>query len=818
MSNNVRRGRDWRFWAARLLGAIIFLVGALIAAGGAWLALLGGSLYYLPAGIALLISGFLIAQRRSLGAWIYLALFVVTIFWSLWEAGLNGWALVPRLLGPGILLVLALALLPSFDGRDYRRWWLAPASGAALVAGIFLIAGFAGTSHGIRGGPLPPPMPARAPDQTVQGIPVGADWPAFGGTFHALRYSPLSQINRDNVATLEEAWSYHSEDLPEEPEGDAPPDEYAPETTPIKVGQSVYLCTPTNVIVALDAATGKEIWRHDPQVGKAWIATAICRGVAYYRAVGSDPNAPCFERIVEITQDARIVAVDARNGKPCADFGNGGEVSLLPGIGDLVPGFYGSTSSPTIVRDTIVTSMRVADNQQRDAPSGVVRGYDARTGALRWAWDMDQPALTGELPPGRTYSRGTPNVWTTLTADEQLGLVYLPMGNAANDYHGAGRSPASNLFSSALVALNASTGRPAWRFQTVHYDVWDYDLGSQGTLVDIPMAGGLVPALVLPSKTGDIFLLDRRTGRPLHRVAEGRAPIGGVEPQRLSRTQPISLFNSVRQPDLRERDMWGISPIDQLICRIQFRRAHYVGYLTPPTADRHWIQFPSYMGGMDWGGIAIDPVRGLIITNYTITANYNRLVPRAELDKKGIKPITEPGAKRDDYLSPMKGSRYGISVNMGWRVPFTKMLCTEPPYGGIRAVDLRTGRTVWDRPFGTANENGPFGIPSKLPFLIGTPNNGGAVVTAGGLTFIGATTDKKFRAIDTESGELLWETTLPAGGQAQPITYWQDGSQYVLIMAGGHDSMETGLSDELIAYRLPGGGAGSNPATAGPGG
>ena len=807
----VRRG--FRSWLPVAVGALIGLAGLAVGAGGLWLLLLGGSLYYLPAGIALILSGYLIARRRMLGLWIYLGLFAATILWALWEAGLDGWALVPRLLGPGLLLVAVLALLPLFEGRTYRRWWLAPVGGAALVAAIFLVAGLAGSSHGIRGGALPQPMMAPAAAQTVQGIAVGADWPAFGGTFHALRYSPLGQINRDNVAKLEKAWSYHSADLPEEPKGDAPPDEYAPETTPIKIGQSLYLCTPTNIIVALDAATGKEIWRHDPQVGKAWIATAICRGVAYYRA-GADPKAPCNERIIEITQDARIIAVDARNGKPCAGFGEGGEVSLLAGIGDLVPGFYGATSSPTIVRDTIVTSMRVADNQQRDAPSGVVRGYDARTGALRWAWDMDQPALTGEPPPGRTYSRGTPNVWTTLSADEQLGLVYLPMGNAANDYHGANRSPASNLFSSAIVALNASTGRPVWRFQTVHYDVWDYDLGSQGTLVDIPAGSGAIPALVLPSKTGDIFLLDRRTGRPLHRVAEVQAPIGGVEPQKLSRTQPLSLFNSVRQPDLAERDMWGISPIDQLICRIQFRRANYVGYLTPPSSDRPWLQYPSYMGGMDWGGIAVDPVRGLIITNYTDTVNYNRLIPRAEIDKKGIKPITEAGGKKDEYLSPMAGSPYGISVNMGWRLPFTKMLCTEPPYGGIRAVDLRTGRTVWDRPFGKANENGPFGIPSKLPFLIGTPNNGGAVVTAGGLTFIGATTDKRFRAIDTETGEVLWEVKLPAGGQAQPITYSQDGSQYVVIMAGGHDSMETGVGDELIAYKLKGGGG--SPAAGGP--
>ena len=820
MVDEVEETPRWQVLMARTIGVLLALAGIALFVGGIWLVSLGGSPYYLLAGIALLASGVLIFMRRLLGVWIYIALFLGTIIWALWEAGLDAWALVPRLLGPGILLVLLLLVLPIYRGRAPRSWWLAPAGAAVLVAAIFLVAGFTGEDHSIGPRPRSDAVLAAAPRPTVQGIPVGADWPAYGGTFHATRYSPLEQINRDNVQRLERIWSFHTGDMPDDP-ADLPkgekPLEYAPETTPIKIGSSLYLCTPTNQIIALDAATGLERWRYDPQVPKDQIGMAICRGVAFYRDPAANPRQPCAERIVSITQDARIVAVDARTGNPCAGFGNGGEVDLSTGIGESVPGFYGATASPTIVRDTIVTSMRVADNQQRDAPSGVIRGYDARTGELRWAWDMEQPGPAGVPPPGRTYSRGTPNSWTTATADEQLGLVYMPMGNAANDYYGADRSPAENEFSSSIVALDAASGRPRWRFQTVHYDVWDYDLGSQGTLVDIPIRSGVVPALVLPSKTGDIFILDRRTGRPLHRVMEAKVPIGGVEPQNLSRTQPISLYNSVRQPPLRERDMWGISPIDQMICRIQYRQASYRGYLTPPTHDRPWIQYPSYMGGMDWGGIAIDPVRGLIITNYTDTANYNRLLSRDEIRDLGVEPISEPGGKFVEGVSPMEGSPFGVSVNMGWRLPFTKMLCTEPPYGGIRAVELRTGRTIWDRPFGTARSNGPFGIASGLPFRIGTPNNGGAVLTAGGLTFIGATTDKLFHALDTETGRVLWRDSLPAGGQAQPITYWEDGHQYVLIMAGGHASMETGVSDQLIAYRLASdGGAGRPDASGGP--
>ena len=419
----IERGRrGWRLWATRLVGAAIFIAGLVLTLGGAWLALLGGSLYYLLAGIALMASGALIFMRRLLGVWVYVALFLVTLVWALWEAGLDGWALVPRLFGPGILLVVVLLLIPILVGGRRRGWWLAPAGAAVGVAAIFLVAGLAGEGHSIGPRALLAPIAAAAPARpTVQGIPVGVDWPAFGGTFHALRYSPLDQINRDNVDGLERIWTFHTGDLPEEkselPKGESPLD-YAPETTPIKIGNSVFLCTPTNIIIAIEAATGLERWRHDPQVPKDQIATAICRGVAYYRNPGAPPLEPCAERIMSITQDARIIAVDAKTGNPCADFGNGGEVDLMTGIGESVPGFYGATSSPTIVRDTIVTSMRVADNQQRDAPSGVVRGYDARSGELRWAWDMEQPALNGVPPPGQTYSRGTPNSWTTGTADE----------------------------------------------------------------------------------------------------------------------------------------------------------------------------------------------------------------------------------------------------------------------------------------------------------------------------------------------------------------------------------------------------------------
>jgi quinoprotein glucose dehydrogenase len=382
------------------------------------------------------------------------------------------------------------------------------------------------------------------------------------------------------------------------------------------------------------------------------------------------------------------------------------------------------------------------------------------------------------------------------------------MGNSAGDYLSSGRAPAENRFSTALVAIDVATGRPRWSFQTVHKDVWDYDLGAQATLIDFPTARGAVPAVVLPSKQGDMYVLDRRTGRPLVPVGQRRVPQGGVEPQERSPTQPFSRYHTLRMPDLRERDMWGMTPIDQMACRIQFRRAHYDGYFTPPTASRRFIQYPGYNGGTDWGGIAVDPVRGVIVANYNDMPNYNRLVPRDEASRKGIFPRTmarggNMGGGAEHSIDPQWGAPYAIDVNAGWRLKFTGLLCKEPPYGGLRAIDLRTGRTLWDRPFGTARRNGPFGIPSMLPLTIGTPNNGGAVVTASGLIFIAAATDNLIRAVDLRTGETLWQDKLPAGGQATPMTYEVGGRQYLVIMAGGHHFMETPIGDELIAYALP---------------
>ncbi len=818
--------------AVRALAVLLILIGLVLAIGGGWLLALGGSFYYLLAGLGLIASGVMLWRLKLLGAWIYIGVFVLTLLWALWEVGLNGWPLVPRVVAPAILLVLVIAALPVLDSRRGGRLAL---GGAAVFAVGALIAGFAVAQANRPAQPSAVQTVALAPPPGAVEADTGADWPAYGGTKASRRYSPLDQINRENVGELERVWTYRTGDIPDE--------KWGAETTPLKVGDTVYLCSARNILIALDARTGEQRWRYDPEVSDEWIPyTAACRGVAYYESGGPTSGGPaaadnarvavtaprpvpadatvaaarpatpppagaaCAARIIEGTLDGRLIAVDARTGRPCAGFGTNGAVDIKVGMGRVIPGMVSMTSAPTIVRGVIVTGHQVLDGQYNEAPSGVIQGFDAVTGEHLWAWDMVRPDLSGRPPEGETWTRGTPNMWTTASADEQLGLVYLPMGNSAADYYSADRSPAENRYATSLVAIDVTTGRPAWHFQTVHKDVWDYDLGSQATLIDYPTAAGTVPALVLPSKQGDLYILDRRTGLSLTPVEERRVPQGGVEPRERTATQPFSRFHTLAKDDLTERDMWGMSPIDQMICRIGFRQAAYDGMYTPPTADQRWIQYPGYNGGSDWGGVAVDPARGWIIANYNDMPNYNRLVPREVANEKGWFPRGDPRAAKggaEGAGDPQMGVPYAIDVNAGWRMKSTGMLCKQPPYGGIRAIDIRTGRTVWDRPLGTARKNGPFGIPSMLPLTIGTPNNGGSVVTAGGLIFIAAATDDLIRAIDIETGETVWSDALPAGGQAGPMVYEQDGRQYLVIMAGGHHFMETPPGDYVIAYALP---------------
>jgi len=633
--------------------------------------------------------------------------------------------------------------------------------------------------------------------------PEPADWTAYGRNDAATRYSPLALINRDNVANLKPVWGYRTGNLPEQPVVDK---KWAPETTPLKVGDNLYLCDALNVLVSLDAGTGRERWRYDPKVTTDHIPySATCRGVSYYEVPDVPADQACKRRIIEGTLDAELVAVDADTGEPCADFGHAGHVDLMEGMGSSVPGYVAVTSPPTIVRGMAVVGHQVLDGQKEDAPSGVIRGYDAVTGELAWAWDMGRPGKTGMPSGDEVYTRGTPNAWTTFTGDEALGMVYVPMGNSAVDYWSGNRREFEKPHSTALVALDATSGELRWEFQTVHNDVWDYDLGSQGTLVDFPIGEGqTAPAVILPTKQGDIYVLDRRTGKPLTPVEERPVPASPLPDETLSPTQPFSVgMPSIPREELTEADAWGVTPLDQLWCRIQFKQANYQGIYTPPSADRPFIEYPSYNGGNDWGGAAVDTDRNILVLNYNHIAMYDQLIPREEADKRGMVPLGVPGGKTSGGGSvPQAGSPYAVSIS-AWRNGFTGVPCTRPPFGGIMAIDLNTRQVLWNEPLGTARRNGPFGIASHLPVTVGTPNNGGPVITAGGLIFIAAATDNLIRAIDIDTGEVVWEDVLPAGGQATPMTYEVNGRQYLVINAGGHHFMETPPGDYVIAYSLP---------------
>ena len=796
--NQAARPRTSRPLAPLILGMVIALIGIILAAGGIWLAALGGSLYYVVTGIAMIAAGALLARRLAVGGWLYVLIFVCTLVWAFAEVGIDNWALVPRVVAPLVLLVAVLLVLPTLYSRP-DRWKL----GVIASVGVVIVAAVAAFVFAQITAPEPiggiPPLAAAAmADPALR--QTGEDWPAYGGTDSARRYSPLDQITPANVGSLKRAWLFHTGDLPSSKDVAAT---YGGENTPLKVGNMLYVCTPKNIVIALDPATGKQRWRFDPAVPDTAIPyTAACRGVTYFAVPDASADQPCATRIIFGTLDARLFAIDARTGTRCRGFGANGEVDTKIGMGETPAGYVSINSPPTIVRGVVVTGHQVLDGQDRWAPSGVIRGFDAVTGKLRWAWDMMHPDWNGYPPSGQTWARGTPNMWTIASGDEALGLVYLPMGNAAADYYSSLRRPPEDFYATSLVALDVTTGKPRWRFQAVRRDVWDYDFGAQATLVDYRG----VPALVLPSKQGDIYILDRRTGKPLTPIGEMRVPGGGVEPDQRAPTQRVSLWHTLRKPALTERDMWGMSPIDQMICRIQFRKASYKGPYTPPESDRRSIEYPGYNGGTDWGGVAVDPRRGVIVANYNDMPNYVRLVPRAEANRRGWSPRDQARGSiggAEGAGDPQAHTPYAIDVNAGWRLPLTGMLCKQPPYGGIRAIDMATGKTIWDRPLGQARTNGPFGIPSMLPFTIGTPNNGGAVVTAGGLIFVAAATDNLIRAIDLKTGKTLWTDVLPAGGQATPMTYAVNGKQYLVIAPGGHHFMETPIGDEVIAYALP---------------
>jgi quinoprotein glucose dehydrogenase len=778
---------------------LLFLVGLSLAGGGGFLISLGGSPYYILTGLTMLAAAVLIWRGDARGAWLYGALLVATVAWALWETGLTGWPLVPRLITP---LVLGLPLLArGIRGQAVatRRLGGWPTFAAALT-----VAAVAGTGLHALGPKDPDPLfqqgrvtLAAAAPGPVASDNASHDWPYYGADMAGTRFSRLDQINPRNVGKLTEAWRVRLG----EGRGEAPT---SLEVTPLKVGDALYVCTGYNDVLSLDPETGAVKWRFNAHANIKGLSIAACRGVAYYHAPGL--TGPCSDRIITNTVDARLIALDAHTGAPCQGFGVGGETSLQTGMEPSAPSYYYLSSAPTIVHGKIILGGQVRDLQYWGEPSGVIRAYDAITGKFAWAFDMGRPGDHAEPAPGQVYTPSTPNSWAPMSADETLGLVYAPTGNASPDYFGGYRRPFDEKYASAVVALDADTGDVRWVFQTTHHDLWDYDVPSQPTLVDLPRPGGVQKALIQPTKRGEIFLLDRETGRPLATVNEKPAPQDGIAPgERVAPTQPYSDgLPSFRGPVWREREMWGISPFDQLWCRIKFRQARYEGSMTPPGLTPN-IGQPGG-GGVNWGGVSVDPERGLMVVNSGRLATYVRLLPRTDADRMGIKPI--PLGKGPPGIGAQANTPYAVRIS-NFLSPLN-IPCNAPPFGRLSVVDLRTHKLVWSKPLGTARDSGPLGLKSMLPIPIGLPNIGGSVTTRAGLIFIAASQEQTFRALDLSTGKELWSARLPAGGQATPATYWSDasGRQFVVLAAGGSKVLRTRMGDYLIAYALPRAGGG----------
>ncbi len=620
------------------------------------------------------------------------------------------------------------------------------------------------------------------------------EWPSWGNDAGGSRYADLRQITSENAAQLEIAWTYRTGDVSDGTGSFGAKSAF--EATPLLLAGTLYFCTPFNRVIALDPTTGAERWSFDPEIDLTarYANQLTCRGVAAWRDSAADASGSCSFRIFTATNDARLFALDARTGKSCPGFGAGGAVDLNPGVGRQEwRGEYQVTSPPAIAGDLVIVGSAVSDNQRTDAPSGVLRAFDARTGSLRWAWDVAPP---GPMPAGRAegtgWALGSPNVWAPMAVDEARDLVFVPTGNPAPDYFGGLRRPLER-YGSSIVALRAATGAVVWHFQTVHHDLWDYDVAAQPTLTEIERDGKRIPAVVQATKMGILFVLHRETGEPLFPIEERPVPASRVPGEQSAPTQPFP----VRPPPLVAHALpadaaWGLTPLDRGWCRDQLAKLRYEGIYTPPELGEGSLMYPGNAGGINWGGVAVDPARRVLIANVIQLPFLVSLLPSAQLDAAQA----SGHGLRGEY-APQRGTPYAMRRRI-----FLSPLgvpCTPPPWGKLVSVDLDRGEIRWDVAFGTIRDVAPLPLPIEL----GTPNAGGPLVTSAGLVFIGAALDDYLRAFDTATGRELWRGRLPAGGQATPMSYLSGGRQFVVIAAGGNGSAETRLGDFVVAFALP---------------
>ncbi len=773
---------------SKIFPIILFVIAFPLVLGGLQLLFLGGSIYYLVAGLALAYSGWCFWHEDPQGSLVYASLLFLTIAWSFMEAGTNLWALAPRILPFAVLgswLLTPWQRNVLYDGNPPPLFASSIAKAAVPLSLVIIVFVFVDdTGYEVS------EMSARSGINTINSA---TDWPSYGNSEKGTRYSPLDQINTDNVEGLELAWTYRT--------GAGG----AFKATPLMVGELLFMCTGGNRILALNAESGELAWQFDPLIDSEHLSqaryfTTGCRGVSYYEAP-PEYNGECQERILTNTTDARLIAVDALTGERCSSFGDQGEVNLTIGMGNDPRIANFQTSPPGIVSGNAVVGGWVLDNRSVGPPSGVVRAFNAINGELAWAWDMGRPGITTEPLRGEVYTRGTPNVWSLFSVDEELGLIFAPTGNETPDYFGGLRMEVSDQYASSVVAIDGTSGNIRWSYQTVHHDIWDYDVPSQPTLIDLPGENGeKVKALVQPTKRGEVFVLNRETGEPLFDIQELPVPqTGGVPEDYVAATQPFTMDLPIWRMELDESKMWGITPLDQLWCRIEYRKMRYEGHFTVPGVGTI-LQNPGATGGFNWGSISVDEANNLMIVNPLYMANQLTLIPRDQLPEGvlGSQLGTPYSHRTQRFMSPL-------------HVP-----CMQPPYGTIGVVDLETKELLWQKPIGTAKETGPLNIPTRLPLTVGTPQTGGTVTTAGGLIFSAGAFDNTVRATGLFDGRELWREPIPFTAQGTPMTYLSpEGKQTLIVVVpvfnstrgSGYEPLpaedEDPLGGYVFAYRLP---------------